>query len=260
MKWSDEGIVVNVKTFNEKAYVLTLFCKENGKKRGLFQNSKSQNGAALISVGDIGQALWFGRLQDQLGKFSFERKHQTSLYCFQCSLKNAVFNHLYDIINILPDSHTYPKLYELFYHINIEMQHFNSKDLIIQICLFELLLLSELGFGFDFSHCAVSGVSEVFYISPQSGQCVSREIGIPYHSKLFIIPCFWKKLDLNEDQIIEDFALESPQLYQELQTSLRITEFFLKKHIFEKAKNFSFSRQKIIQWINHSCQKNDSKC
>ncbi len=253
MKWSDEGVVVNVKTFNEKAYILTLFCKENGKKRGLFQNSKSQNGAALISVGDIGQASWFGRLQDQLGKFSFERKHQTSLYCFQCSLKNAVFNHLFDIINILPDSHTYSKLYDLFCNINLEMQHFNSTDLIIQVCLFELLLLSELGFGFDFSHCAVSGISDVFYISPQSGQCVSQEIGLPYHARLFIIPTFWEKIDFMNTPTTDDFTSQPSQLYQELQQSLAITEFFLEKHIFEKSKEFSFSRQKIVQWVKDRC-------
>lgn len=244
MKWTDEGIVVNIKSFNEKEYILTLFCANHGKRKGLFKNNKSQNGIASISFGDIGQATWFGRLQDQLGKFSFERKHQTSLYCFQCNLKNSVFNHLFDIINILPDNHSYSKIYHLFLHINLEMKHFDKQELLIQLCLFELHLLFELGFGFDFSHCAVSGTSDVHYISPQSGQCVSKEIGMPYHSKLFIIPSFW----LSPKQNIPEIS--SPNnLYDELKQSLAITGFFIRKHIFEKNREFSFSREKIINWL-----------
>lgn len=252
MKWTDEGIVVNVKPFNEKEYILTLFCENNGKRKGLFKNNKSQNGTASISFGDIGQASWFGRLQDQLGKFSFERKYQTSLYCFQCNVKNAAFNHLFDIINILPDNHVYSKIYNHFLHINLEMKNFTKRELLIQLCLFELILLSELGFGFDLSHCAVSGVSDTYYISPQSGQCVSKEIGTPYHAKLFIIPSFWIEEFPNTETAI---LKASNYSYLELKQSFAITYFFIKKHIFENDRDFSFSRQQIIQWLENQSDK-----
>jgi DNA repair protein RecO (recombination protein O) len=59
------------------------------------------------------------------------------------------------------------------------------------IVRYELLLLGELGFGLDLSHCAATGSTEdLVYVSPKSAQAVSRAAGLPYAARLLPLPGF----------------------------------------------------------------------
>ena len=74
----------------------------------------------------------------------------------------------------------------------------------------ELQLLQELGFGLDLSACAATGTdTDLIYVSPRSGQAVSRDAGKPYCSKLLKLPAF--VLDeaaiADADDIAAGFAL-----------------------------------------------------
>ncbi len=56
---------------------------------------------------------------------------------------------------------------------------------------FELLLLSELGFGLDLTSCAATGSTEdLAYVSPKSAQAVSRGAGLPWAARLLPLPGF----------------------------------------------------------------------
>ena len=52
--------------------------------------------------------------------------------------------------------------------------------------------MNNIGFGLDFSKCAVSGKKEnLFYVSPNTGQVVSKSVGEPWKDKLLILPKFY---------------------------------------------------------------------
>ena len=54
---------------------------------------------------------------------------------------------------------------------------------------FELLLLSELGFGLDLESCAVTDATEkLVAVSPRSGRAVSAAAAEPYQGKLLPLP------------------------------------------------------------------------
>src|SRR5205085_8745702 len=56
---------------------------------------------------------------------------------------------------------------------------------------FELLMLSELGFGLDLGRCAATGeTSDLIYVSPKSGRAVSRGAGEAWQHKLLRLPAF----------------------------------------------------------------------
>ena len=56
---------------------------------------------------------------------------------------------------------------------------------------YELLLLTELGFGLDLTNCAATGTTvDLTYVSPKSSQAVSRGAGLPYAAKLLPLPAF----------------------------------------------------------------------
>ena len=55
----------------------------------------------------------------------------------------------------------------------------------------ELGLLEQLGFGLDFSECAVTGGNDALvWVSPRSGRAVCASAGEPYRDKLLALPGF----------------------------------------------------------------------
>lgn len=56
---------------------------------------------------------------------------------------------------------------------------------------YELLLLSETGFGLDLTRCAATGTThDLAYVSPKSRQAVSRSAGAPWADRLLPLPAF----------------------------------------------------------------------
>src|SRR3546814_11409597 len=54
---------------------------------------------------------------------------------------------------------------------------------------YELLLLAQLGFALDLSHCAGGGdAGDLAYVSPKSSIAVSRAMGAPYAERLLPLP------------------------------------------------------------------------
>ena len=72
------------------------------------------------------------------------------------------------------------------------MEDLKLKDWLNKYILWELFLLSEIGFGLDLKQCTISGSTEnLIYISPNSGKAVSSSVGNKYHDKLFKLPVFF---------------------------------------------------------------------
>lgn len=56
---------------------------------------------------------------------------------------------------------------------------------------YEMLLMSELGFGLDLGSCAATGsTDDLAYVSPKSSQAVSRAAGAPWQARMLPLPGF----------------------------------------------------------------------
>jgi DNA repair protein RecO (recombination protein O) len=61
---------------------------------------------------------------------------------------------------------------------------------------FEIVLLEDLGFGLDLSHCAATGTREhLTYVSPKTGRAVCTEAAGPYRERLLRLPPFLSPAD-----------------------------------------------------------------
>lgn len=57
------------------------------------------------------------------------------------------------------------------------------------VARYELLLMTELGFGLDLSNCVVTGATtDLAYVSPKSSHAVSASAGAPYAARLLPLP------------------------------------------------------------------------
>ena len=95
----------------------------------------------------------------------------------------------------------------------------------VQLARFELAMLAELGFGLDLSTCAATGATDdLIYVSPKSGNAVSRSAGEPWRDKLLRLPAFLRddagdpSEPLTDDDLRDGFAL---------------TGMFLLRHVLE---------------------------
>lgn len=92
------------------------------------------------------------------------------------------------------------------------------KEMLTHYAYFEFYALEYLGLGLSLDCCAVTGQTEgLTYVSPKTGKAVCREVGAPYHDRLFSYPHF-----------VVDNRYDAT--YAEIFNVLKMTGFFLKEH------------------------------
>ena len=173
------------------------------------------------------------RIENQLWNCKFELIKNYSVFFFDENIKLNALLSICTLVDLclpyrLPQLNLYTKTIQLIEDLKLN-------DWINKYILWELFLLSEIGFGLDLKQCTISGSTEnLIYISPNSGKAVSSSVGNKYHDKLFKLPVFFlnssKKVD---KKIIKD--------------GFQITGFFLNKYLKKNHnKNLPFYRKKIL--------------
>jgi len=205
MRIVDDGIIIGQKKLGENGIILTIFSKENGIVRGLCKISKKKNKPLLM---DKVFFNWKSRLKDGLGFINFEIQKSFFIYNekYTFNLLRASASEL--CLKLLPQNEINSMIYYDLINL-IEFDIASEKDnhfhLFKYYILWEIKLLNNLGYGFDFSKCAVSGDKNLAYVSPRTGQVVSEEVGRPWKEKLLKLPKFlYKNTEVIEKKDIED--------------------------------------------------------
>ena len=101
----------------------------------------------------------------------------------------------------------------------------------------EARLLTTLGFGLDLTHCAVTGETEgLAYVSPKTGRAVTAEAGRLHKGKLLPLPTFLLSSQIRPSR-------------DELVAGLRLTGYFLDRHVFAHApkQGASDARTRLVE-------------
>lgn len=225
MKWQDEAIILGSRPYGETSVILEVLTKNHGYHSGLVKGGASKSKRSLLQPGNLVQISWRARLEEQLGSFSLE----VSAYYTVSLMNDANLLYAFSIlrfhINLLTERVKHELLYEIllilleygFKAYDIEAQFFLA-ELVLR---FEFVYLTELGFGIDTNSCAATGVtSDLCYVSPKSGQAVSRAAGDPWKHKLFLLPQFL----LYREQRLNKIA--------DIEASQKLITYFLYKNIW----------------------------
>ena len=219
MKWQDRGIIVSIKKYGESSLILNLLTEFHGLHAGLVRNSISKKNRNIYQIGNICNVEWTGRLEEQLGYYKSETENSISHNIINNSLKIDLLMSISTLISVfLADRQVNSTLFiETLNFIN----YLNNKGKywLSNYIKWELILLSELGFGLDLKVCAVTGLKDdLSYVSPKSGRAVSKKGAGKWKNKLFLLPNFITKDNENtEDK-------------NELINAIKITTFFLNRY------------------------------
>ena len=189
MDWTDEGLVLSTKPLGEANMVAELLTFAHGRHLGLVRGGRSRRMRPLLQPGNLLRVTWRARLSEHLGGFNVELIEAHAARALDDAAALAAIGSLAGLARLLPERDPHPELYAATLEV---IRAFDRPDVWPALLVrWELQLLQELGFGLDLSACAATGVgTDLAYVSPRSGQAVSREAGKPYCSKLLELPAF----------------------------------------------------------------------
>lgn len=228
------AIICSVRSHGEHGAVVRALTPENGLMSGYVRGAHSRLMRPILIPSNIIQADYRARTEDQLASMTAELQQSRGPYLGE-PLASAALDWVTALTAaILPEEHSYPQLHSaLSALLDAICGAPSAKGWAVALVRYELLLLSELGFGLALDKCAVTGSEEdLVYISPKSAMAVSAFAGQEYKERLLPLPTFLKQPALPEWDDIFD--------------GLRVTGFFLKRHFFEDRRNDVMAARSVL--------------
>lgn len=217
MEWNDEAIVLSARPHGETAAIAMLLTLEHGRHAGLVGGGQGQRAKSLLQPGNHVQVKWRARLLDHLGNYTLDLVTPFAApWLDDPEVLNIIASACVVTEASLPERQPMPGVYAgLMTLLSLEDADLWGPSYV----KWEVGLLRALGYGMDFSRCAVSGETEnLTHVSPRTGRAVTAEAAAPYHEKLLALPAFLTGAGTWDDTAI-------------LQ-GLELTGHFLSRHVF----------------------------
>ncbi|WP_321324493.1 DNA repair protein RecO [uncultured Parasphingorhabdus sp.] len=228
------AIICSVRSHGEHGAVVRSLTPENGLVSGYVRGAHSRTMRPVLIPSNIVQADYRSRTEEQLASMTAELQLSRGPFLGE-PLASAALDWVTALTAaILPEEHSYPQLYAaLSALLDAICGAPSAKGWAVALVRYELLLLSELGFGLTLDKCAVTGAEEdLVYISPKSATAVSAFAGQEYQQRLLPLPPFLKQPAAPEWDDIFD--------------GLRVTGFFLKRHFFEDRRKDVMAARSVL--------------
>ena len=222
----------------KSSVIADIFTRENGRARGLVKGGRSRRIRPILQTGNGLRVEWRARLDDQLGVYTAELTEATASRVLDDKLSLAGVTALAGLLQILPERDPHPRLFDA---ARTCLEAANETRFPVSLIRFELRFLDELGFGLNLTTCAATGRrDDLAYVSPKSGQAVSRQAGEVYHDRLLPLPEFLRSAQGTDQPCPAD-----------LQSAFAMTGHFLGAHVFaETGKPIPKAREEFIRLLH----------
>src|SRR3546814_5604936 len=184
------AIICAVRHHGEHGVIARLMTPDNGLMAGYVRGGRSTRLRPVLMPSNLVQAEFRARTGEQLASLTVELEHSrgplfgeplpAAAIVWSCALTAAA----------LPEDQAYPMLYETLDGLLSAIEAAPAaRGWAVALVRYELLILAELGFGLDFSRCAVTGERrKLCYVSAKSGAVVSAEAAKGYERQLLRLP------------------------------------------------------------------------
>lgn len=213
------AIVCAVRSHGEHGAIVRALTPDAGIQAGYVRGGRSRRLRPVLLPGNLVQAEYRARTDEQLAQLSVELSQSRAALLTEALPAAAVDWSCALTATTLPEGQPYPHLYEALDGVLSAVEAAPSaKGWATALVRYELLILSELGFGLDLSECAATGVrTNLHYVSPKSGRAVSREAAGEYIERLFRLPSFMLGGGAAEwDDIFDGFKITGHFLARDL--------------------------------------------
>ncbi|QLC24552.1 DNA repair protein RecO [Parasphingopyxis algicola] len=236
------ALVCAIRPHGEHGTIARLMTPDNGLVAGYVRGGRSRRIRPILLPGNIVDAEFRARTEDQLAGLTVELvASRSGLYAeplaaaaieWACALTAA----------ILPEGHGYPRLHAALDGVLGAIEAAPSaRRWAAALVRYEMLLLSELGFGLDLSRCALTGTSDdLVWVSPKSGAAVSASAGEAYREKLLALPSFLVAGGEAED-------------WDAIFDGFRLTGHFLARDLLDERRNdVMAARERLVERLRRA--------
>lgn len=230
-----EAIICSQYHHGEHGVIARLLTPEYGLMSGYVRGGRSRTMRPILIASNKVMAQFRSRNEEQLSGLTVELLESRGPYLSE-PLASAGIEWVTALVaSCLAADNGYPRLYSAMDALLSAICGAPSaKGWAQALVQFEMLTLSELGFGLDLRECAVNGKSDnLSYVSPKSGRAVSDSGAVGHEHKLLILPYF----------ILE--RSETPE-WDDIFNGLKLTGYFLERHFFNDWRHNILASRKIL--------------
>jgi DNA repair protein RecO (recombination protein O) len=213
----------------------------DGLLAGYVRGGRSRRVRPLLVPGNDVQAEFRARTEDQLAGLTVELIHSRAPLLVE-PLPAAAIDWVCALTaTALPEGNPYPALYQALGGVLAAVEAAPAaRGWAVALVRYELLLLSELGFGLDLSQCAATGGrDDLAYVSPRSAGAVSRAAAQGYEDRLLPLPRF----------LIEGGEADWPAITD----GLRLTAFFLQRSVLtDRRAEVLAGRERLVERLKRA--------
>jgi DNA repair protein RecO (recombination protein O) len=219
-EWNDEAICLCLSRFGETAAIMDVFCRQQGRRRGLVHGGASRSRRALLQPGNSLHVVWRARTPDSLGSFSaIEPLEERMSRLLDSPSGLGALSAVAALLHAaLPEGEPRPGLFDAS---QLLLGALSAPDLWPALFIrWEVGLLQEAGYGLDLSKCALTGrEDDLAFVSPRTGRAVSASAAAQWADRLLPLPAFLT--DRSRPPTPEDIA-----------SGFRLTGHFLENRLF----------------------------
>ena len=187
-----EALILSVRQHGEHGAVVRALTAEHGVQPGYVRGGRSRRIRPILQPGNIVLGEWRARTEEQLSALTVELIHSRAPLHGE-PLPAAALDWLAALTTTaLPEAQAYPQLYAALGAVLDAVEAAPAaRGWAAGLVRYELLMLAQLGFGLDLTHCVVTGTEhDLGWVSPKSGSAVSRGAALGHEDKLMPLPDF----------------------------------------------------------------------
>lgn len=236
-----QAIVCAVRPHGEHGAIVRALTPADGLVAGYVRGGRSRRLKPVLVPGNLIRADFRARTEEQLPALTVELVESRAIMLAEPLPAAAIDWATALAAATLPEGQPYPALYAaLDGMLAAVVAAPAARGWAAALVRYELLMLSELGFGLDLSGCVATGtVDDLAYVSPRSSAAVSRAAGEAYRHRLLPLPAF----------LMEGNSGDWPALLD----GLRLTGFFLERDLLQgRASDVLAARVRLVDRIKRA--------
>jgi DNA repair protein RecO (recombination protein O) len=186
------AIVCAVRAHGEHGAIVRALTPADGMLAGYVRGGRSRGLRPVLVPGNLIRADFRARTEEQLPALTVELSESRAGMMSEALPAAAIEWATALAATVLPEAQPFPRLYSALDGVLAAVIAApTARGWATAMVRYELLLLTELGFGLDLSACVASGANDdLAFVSPKSGGAVSRSAGDLYRDRLLPLPTF----------------------------------------------------------------------
>ena len=237
MRLLTEAIVCAVRAHGEHGAIVRALTPGDGLQPGFVRGGKSRRLRPVLIAGNLVQAEYRSRTEEQLAQLSVELIHSRAPLLAEPLAAAGIDWACALTATALPEGQAYKRLYDALGGLLGAIEAAPSaRGWGAALVRYEMLLLGELGFGLDLSECAATGArDDLAFVSPKSGRAVGAGAAGAYRDRLLPLPAF----------LLDGAAAAD---WTDISHGLRITGHFLARDLLiERQADILAARERLVE-------------